>query len=70
MYRDHLEQIGVDAVSSEAASISAAHKGKSLLLLCFENVEDLGEMSCHRRVFARWCTEKMGQEVPELQSKG
>jgi len=65
-YRDHLAVAGVDAIAEQIASISAAHGGQGLVLLCFEDVAELGEMSCHRRGFARWWEEMTGQVVPEL----
>ena len=69
-YRVHLDEVGVEAVQTEIANISATHDEKPLLLLCFEDVRELGEMSCHRRVFARWWEEKTGQVVPELRTEG
>lgn len=49
------------------AAISAAHGGRPLCLLCFEDLSKPAEW-CHRRTFAAiWC-EWTGQEVPELGS--
>ena len=43
-YRAHLGKIGVQEIRAEIASISAAHAGKGLVLLCFEDILKLGSM--------------------------
>jgi len=50
--------------------VSAAHGGRGLVLLCFEDVEALGEGSCHRRMFARWWEARTAQRVDELRPGG
>ncbi len=62
LYRDRLDSIGVGMLRSRFHSISAAHDGRGLVLLCFEKPG----VFCHRRVFADWWTEQTGQHVPEL----
>jgi hypothetical protein len=69
-YRRQLDTVGVDSIASEFAAISADQDGRGLVLLCFEDVDLLGEQSCHRRIFAHWWEEQTGQVVPELGSGG
>jgi len=65
-YRRQLEECGADVIAGEIRRVSQDHAGRGLVLLCFEDIGKLGEMSCHRRGFARWWEEITGQAVPEL----
>ncbi|MGA8724678.1 MAG: hypothetical protein WB565_06525 [Acidimicrobiales bacterium] len=65
-YRDNLASIGTEEIRRQFAAVSEAHEGKGLVLLCFEDVYDLGEFACHRRSFARWWEAETGQAVKEL----
>lgn len=68
-YRSQLDQAGVELIGQKIADVCAAHGERSLVLLCFEDVAQLGELSCHRRSFAHWWEERTGEEVPELISE-
>ena len=65
-YRAQLDGLGTERVQNALSEVSAAHDGRGLVLLCFEDVAKLGELSCHRRSFARWYYDRTGQAVPEL----
>jgi hypothetical protein len=66
-YRLHLAGVGVQFINEEIQRVSAENNGdRGLVLLCFEDLEVLGENSCHRRAFARWWQEQTDQEVREL----
>ena len=63
-YREQLDGCGVDVIAGEIQRVSLEHAGRGLVLLCFEDIGKLGEMSCHRRGFARWWEETTGQPRP------
>lgn len=65
-YLAQLEGHGVEAIAVEIGTLSADHGGRGLVLLCFEDVHELGEGSCHRRMFAHWWEAKTGRRAPEL----
>ena len=65
-YRAQLAAIGVPEIYEQLDRISREAGGRGLVLLCFEDVQILGELSCHRRTFARWWEESTDQVVPEL----
>jgi len=65
-YRKQLDEHGVDQIAAEIGRVSGAFGDRGLVLLCFEDILKLGEMSCHRRSFARWWEERTQQTVPEL----
>lgn len=65
-YRKHLDSVGVVEISRQLAEVSGAHENKGLVLLCFEDVHQLGEFACHRRAFARWWEAQTGQQIHEL----
>ncbi len=65
-YQQQLEQTGVDVIAGKFNEIAGAVGTDRLVLLCFEDVARLGELSCHRRAFARWWETQTGEEVPEL----
>lgn len=65
-YRASSTQSASAAILTEIAHISDAHSDAGFCLLCFEDVEKVGDVPCHRRSFARWWEEKTAQEVPEL----
>jgi len=68
-YRLQLEEIGVEAIGHGIGSISSAHDGRPLVLLCYEDLAQTGPESCHRRMFAEWWERKTGQEVPEFPTR-
>jgi len=65
-YRAQLDGTGLDMIANALSEVSAAHDDRGLVLLCFEDVAKLGELSCHRRSFARSWYERTGRVVPEL----
>jgi hypothetical protein len=65
-----LDTIGVEKIASQLAAISRAEGGKSLALLCFEDVTRARGHRCHRVVLSLWWLEKTGHEVPELTNEG
>jgi hypothetical protein len=65
-YLEQLDALSVDELSQEFRSISQHHGGAGLVLLCFEDLDELGDGSCHRRVFARWWETRTGRPIPEL----
>jgi hypothetical protein len=66
LYIAQLEECGIDAIFKDIQALSHEHGGRGLVLLCFEDIAELGEGSCHRRMFARWWQSKTGQRVNEL----
>jgi hypothetical protein len=65
-YIEQLDALTIDLLTSEFHNITGAHRASRLVLLCFEDVGELGEGSCHRRMFARWWESQTGRSVPEL----
>jgi len=65
-YREQMDATGVDVIRAEIARVHEKTPASGLVLLCFEDVERLGELSCHRRCFAHWWQEQTGQAIPEL----
>jgi hypothetical protein len=65
-YRACLDTIGVDAIAEALTAIADQAGDHRLVLLCFDDVAQLGDQACHRRMFARWWTEQTGLDVPEL----
>ena len=65
MYEDRLNQYSAEILSG-LEGIQELYGGRTLVLLCFENVHKLGEDSCHRRWAAHWFQLVHGIEVPEL----
>ncbi|MGD0853829.1 MAG: hypothetical protein ABSA07_10820 [Acidimicrobiales bacterium] len=65
-YMHQLDVLRVDDLSQEFRSISEGHGGAGLVFLCFEDLDVLGEGSCHRRMFARWWEARTGMPIPEL----
>jgi hypothetical protein len=61
-----LDALGTELLSEEFRTISDGHGGAGLVLLCFEDLDELGEGSCHRRMFARWWAARTGRSIPEL----
>jgi hypothetical protein len=61
VYRERLDQIGVDRIEQRFREVSAEHGGRPLVLLCFER--DRGD--CHRGTFAGWWQERTDEVVPE-----
>jgi hypothetical protein len=61
-----LDALGTELLSDEFRTISDGHGGAGLVLLCFEDLDELGEGSCHRRMFARWWEARTGRSIPEL----
>jgi hypothetical protein len=65
-----LDTIGVEKIAGQLAEISRAEGGKSLALLCFEDVTRARGHRCHRVVVSLWWLEKTGYEIPELTDDG
>lgn len=61
-----LDGLSTEPLSEEFRTISDGHGGAGLVLLCFEDIDELGEGSCHRRMFARWWETRTGHLIPEL----
>ena len=66
-YLAALEEIGVKKIARALQKISDEHGGRSLALLCYENI--LAGETCHRRMFADWWKQQTTQEVPELDGR-
>ena len=62
-YLAHLDRIGAERLRDAFDAVSGKHRGRRLVLLCYESVVD-GEV-CHRRMFAQWWEQQTGQDVPE-----
>ena len=62
-YRKQLEAVGVKTIRQFFDSLTT--EGKSIVLLCFEDVRK-EENWCHRIIFARWWKEKTGETIEEL----
>jgi hypothetical protein len=65
-----LNTIGVEKIASQLAAISRAEGGKSLALLCHEDVTPARGHRCHRVVVSLWWLEQTGHEIPELTNHG
>jgi hypothetical protein len=65
-----LDTIGVEKIASQLATISRVEGGKSLALLCFEDVTPARGHRCHRVVVSLWWLEQTGHEIPELTNEG
>jgi uncharacterized protein YeaO (DUF488 family) len=65
-YLAELEEAGVAKVRDLLRRFSEEAGGRPLVLLCWER--DRAE--CHRSMFARWWTERTGEDVEELQRCG
>jgi hypothetical protein len=65
-----LNSIGVENIATQLAAISGAEGGKSLALLCFEDVTRARGHRCHRVVVSLWWLEQTGYEIPELTNDG
>ena len=59
-----LNTIGVEKIANQLAAISRAEGGKSLALLCFEDVTRARGHKCHRVVVSLWWLEQTGNEFP------
>jgi hypothetical protein len=65
-----LDAIGPEKIAAQLAAISGAEGGKSLALLCFEDVTRARGHRCHRTVVSLWWLEQTGHEIPELTDDG
>jgi hypothetical protein len=65
-----LDTIGVEKIASQLAAISRAEGGKSLALLCFEDVTPARGHRCHRTVASLWWLAQTGSELEELTNAG
>lgn len=65
-YESQLDEVGVDVLTQRFDEVLGAEESDRLVLLCFEDISRLGELSCHRRIFAHWWEARTGEEVPEL----
>ncbi|MBC9717869.1 hypothetical protein H9Y04_35595 [Streptomyces sp. TRM66268-LWL] len=64
-YRSQLDGHGIDQFASRFQEIAVESGDLRLVLLCFEDLEQVGEW-CHRRMFADWWQERTGAQVREL----
>lgn len=64
-YRDRLER-NAEGLAADLDRLTAAHPGRALVLLCFEDVHGATRNVCHRTMAARWLAEVWGLDVPEL----
>ncbi len=62
-YLANIERIGVEPIHNMLGTLE--QPGKSLVLLCFEDVRIDG-LWCHRRMFAEWWTRMTGHVIEEL----
>jgi len=65
-YRARLDDLGVEAIRALLQRCCYEAGNDRLCLLCFENLDEPGK-SCHRRMFAAWWQEHIGEVVPELE---
>ena len=66
MYRNCLDDLGVDEASALLTHCAEQANNDRLTLLCFEELTKPGPR-CHRRLFAAWWEENTGYVVPELE---
>lgn len=66
-YFNKLNLIGAQKVISIVRKLEsdARREGKTLVLLCFEDVRKPGEW-CHRTLFAEWWKKRTGEDIEEL----
>ncbi len=66
-YYKKLNETGSDNVVRLVRKLEeeAKEEGKALVLLCFEDIRKEGQW-CHRRLFAEWWFDKVGEEIREL----
>jgi hypothetical protein len=65
-----LDTIGLEKIAGQLAAISRAEGGRSLALLCHEDVTPARGHKCHRVVVSLWWSEQTGREIPELTDDG
>lgn len=67
-YFKKLEDIGTDKIIGIVQRLDrkAQEEGKSLVLLCFEDIRK-PEQWCHRTLFAEWWRRKTGEVIEELE---
>lgn len=67
-YFKKLEAIGTGKIIEIVRNLEkrAKAEGKSLVLLCFEDIRK-PENWCHRRLFAEWWEAKTGESIEELE---
>jgi hypothetical protein len=66
MYRDRLDDLGVDEVARLLTDCAERANNERLVLLCFEDLTKPG-LRCHRRLFSAWWQKNTGEDVPELE---
>lgn len=66
-YNEKLNKLGVQKVIGIVRGLErkATAEGKTLVLLCFEDIRIPGDW-CHRRLFAAWWKEHTGEDINEL----
>jgi hypothetical protein len=64
LYVAKLEKIGAEAITQRLDSFGRG--GKSVVLLCYEDIRKGDGDWCHRRMFAEWYERRTGIAVPEL----
>jgi hypothetical protein len=65
-----LNTIGAEKIAAQLSAISEAEGGKSLALLCFEDVTRARGHECHRLVVGIWWVEQTGHDIEELTDEG
>jgi hypothetical protein len=65
-----LDAIGAEKIAAQLAAISRTEGGRSLALLCHEDVTPARGHRCHRVVVSLWWAEQAGREIPELTDDG
>lgn len=67
-YFNKLDALGAQKVINIVRRLEsrAAQEGKTLVLLCFEDIRKPGEW-CHRTLFAEWWKNQTGEEIEELE---
>lgn len=63
-YVAQLERFGPAKIARALHAIARETEAKRLILCCWEDANP--EITCHRRLFARWWLLATGEEIPEL----
>ncbi|MEG2644548.1 MAG: hypothetical protein RR965_05070 [Enterococcus sp.] len=63
-YKEKLETVGIEKIKQSINQFR--EDGKDVVLLCYEDIRKGDEDWCHRTMFAKWWSEKGGEEIKEL----
>jgi hypothetical protein len=66
LYRNRLDDLGVDEVRKLLTTCAERANNERLVLLCYEDLTKPG-LRCHRQIFAAWWLENTGEIVRELE---